>query len=131
MTFDEFTDLAGRYNVVPVCRAMLADMLTPVSAYLRLRTLSGNSFLFESVEGGERLARYSFIGTDARLLVRARSRRVIVTEGGADREAGNDLFAVIGETLGRFRQAPAPGLPRFAGGLVGSIGYDTIRFVER
>src|SRR3989454_6254011 len=82
MTFDEFKEFAGSYNVIPISKRMLADMLTPVSAYLRLREGSASSFLFESVEGGERFARYSFIGRDPIAILKCRNGITTIQEFG-------------------------------------------------
>src|SRR5919112_1411363 len=80
-TFEEFAREAGRGNVVPVVRSVLADLQTPVGAYLRLSGESRYSFLFESVEGGERVARYSFLGTDPQMVVRGRGEQTVVEKG--------------------------------------------------
>lgn len=131
MTFEEFQGLAKDYTVVPVTRTMLADTLTPVSAYLRLRHGSTGSFLFESVEGGERFARYSFIGRNPIAMVTCRGNRTTVREGGATRETAENFFDIVAGMVSRFRQPVIPSLPRFTGGLVGFIGYDAIRFIEK
>ncbi|HTK80843.1 MAG TPA: anthranilate synthase component I [Bacteroidota bacterium] len=130
MTFEEFTSLAGTYNVIPVSKTLLADTLTPVSAYLRMRESGGGSFLLESVEGGEHIARYSFIGRDPALELRCRNTTTVITEKGSTRESTENFFDIIHNLMKQYRQASLPHLPRFNGGLVGFIGYDAIRFVE-
>src|SRR5437867_3263028 len=130
MTFEEFKILAVNYNVIPISKTLLADTLTPVSAYLRLRENSTSSFLFESVEGGERIARYSFIGRDPVLLLRCRDKTTTIIENGKKRESSENFFDIIQDVIKRYKQPQPPDLPRFKGGLVGFIGYDAIRFVE-
>ena len=109
---------------------MLADTLTPVSAYLHLRQHSKHSFLFESVEGGERVARYSFIGLDPIVLLRCRDETTTIIENGREQPSTENFFDIIQNLIGRFRQPQLPDLPRFKGGLVGFIGYDAVRFIE-
>jgi len=130
MTFEEFNILAQSYNVIPVSKALLADTLTPVSAYLRLRENSTGSFLFESVEGGERIARYSFIGRDPIVLLRCRDKTTTLIEDRQQRTSTENFFDIIQNLIKKFNQPQLPHLPRFNGGLVGFIGYDAIRFIE-
>ena len=130
MTFEEFNTLAQTYNVVPVSKALLADTLTPVSAYLRLRDNSTGSFLFESVEGGEHIARYSFIGRDPIVLLRCRDKTTTITEDRVERTSTENFFDIIQNLIKKFHQPQLPQLPRFNGGLVGFIGYDAVRFIE-
>ena len=120
-TLDEVKALAtaGRGNLVPVYREVAADLETPVSAYLKVRA-GRHSFLLESVEGGERLARYSFIG--------ATPYRVIRT-GRGEREEGDPL-AVLEQELAGLRAVELPELPRLTGGAVGYVGYEAIRHFE-
>ncbi|MBI1805836.1 MAG: chorismate-binding protein [Ignavibacteria bacterium] len=130
MNFDEFKELAQSYNVIPVSKTLLADMLTPVSAYLRLRSGSKGSFLFESVEGGERFARYSFIGRDPHTILKCKSKRTSIIEKDKQRESTENFLDITNNVIAHFRHPSIPGLPRFTGGLVGFIGYDAIRFIE-
>jgi anthranilate synthase component 1 len=136
MTFEEFSDLAKGYNVIPLSKRMLADTLTPVSAYLHLREGSRSSFLLESVEGGERFARYSFIGRDPVALLTCRDRTTTIREmppgiPPSARSSTENFFDIVSGLVGRYSQPPLPSLPRFRGGLVGFIGYDAIRFIEK
>lgn len=131
MTYEQFKELSKAYNVIPVSKTLLADTLTPVSAYMRLREGSEHSFLFESVEGGERLARYSFIGKSPSLLLRCKGFKTTIMENGTVRESDENFFTLLKATLSRYRHPVVPGLPRFTGGLVGYIGYDAIRFIEQ
>ncbi|MBI5217157.1 MAG: anthranilate synthase component I [Ignavibacteriae bacterium] len=130
MTFEEFEILGQTYNVIPVSKSLLADTLTPVSAYLRLRKESDKSFLFESVEGGERIARYSFIGKNPIVTLKCKEKTTWISEKGITFESNNNFFDIIDKTISKYKQPTLPNLPRFRGGLVGFIGYDAIRFVE-
>jgi anthranilate synthase component I len=117
---------------VPVFVELPADLDTPLSAYLRLRP-GPYSFLLESVEGGEKWARYSFIGTDPLMVLTAKDGRVMLKRGNARAERlpdGNPLDAVR-ELLRGFQPVPVPGLPRFQGGAVGFLAYDMVRHMER
>ena len=107
-----------------------ADLDTPLSLYVKLAN-EPFTFLLESVVGGERFGRYSFIGLPARIRIRARGTAIEVDDGGVvvERHDGDPL-AFVGEFLRRYRAAPRPGLPRFCGGLAGSFGYDTVRHIE-
>jgi anthranilate synthase component 1 len=131
---DEFESLASRGNLIPVVREILADMDTPLSLFRRLDD-GRTSFLLESVEGGEKWARYSFMGVGARAMFRARGGEVEWTEGGETRcfHVDGDPLQVLRERLSRYRPVSPEGveLPRFAGGAVGMISWDWVRFVER
>jgi anthranilate synthase component 1 len=131
MNFEEFENLSRSYKVIPVSKSLLADTVSPVSAYLRLRGRSSATFLLESVEGGERIARYSFIGRDPLFLVRSCGQTTEVMRGGAVEKHDGDLFSLLGELLQQYSQPPHPSLPRFTGGLVGFIGYDAVRSIEK
>lgn len=123
-TFDEFAELAMRGTFVPVVREIMADLLTPVSAFLKIAEHSDYAFLFESVEGGERVARYSFLGKDPFLVIRGRGRRTTVERAGAREEVNEPFVTVLRRTMTGLQAPPVPGLPRFTGGAVGFIGYD-------
>ncbi len=117
-TLDEVRQLKKYGNLVPVYQEIIADLETPVSAYLKIAR--GNySFLLESVEGGERLARYSFIGTDPSLVLRTDEKNPV------------DPLLRIEEEFKRFRLVPITGLPRFHGGMVGYLSYEVSRYFER
>ncbi len=119
-TLDDVKALVGRGNLVAIHREVMADLETPVSAYLKVAR-GRTSFLLESVEGGERLARYSFIGTEP--------YRVLTS--GPGRECEGDPLNVIESELNRFTLVPVPGLPAFHGGAVGYLAYDVVRHFER
>jgi anthranilate synthase component 1 len=126
---NELTKIALR----PVIRELPADVDTPISVYLKLRGL-GPSFLLESVEGGEHLARYSFIGAQPWAILRSWRERIVLEEEGRWREftpQEGDVLDVLRGLLPRYEGLPLEGLPRFTGGAVGYMGYDLVRSFER
>jgi anthranilate synthase component 1 len=130
MTLEEFINLSKSYNIIPVNRTLLADTLTPVSAYLHLRKNSTPSFLFESVEGGEHIARYSFIGCNPLLTISCVDKKTTILDNGTTRTSTENFFDIIHQVIERYKQPTLSELPRFTGGLVGFIGYDAVRFIE-
>ncbi len=116
-TLDEVHRLKKHGNLVPVYREVVADLDTPVSAFLKIAR-GDHSFLLESVEGGEHLARYSFIGTEPSLVLKPSD------------DNPTDPLLLIEQELSKFRLAPIEGLPRFHGGMVGYLGYDISRYFE-
>lgn len=130
MTFEKFEELSNTGNLIPVYEIMTADQLTPVLAYLKLRAKNRASFLFESVEGGLSMARYSFIGRDPELLVMNRGRKLSIYKEGNITEAEGDIFEFIRGGLKHYRQARVPELPDFAGGMAGFIGYENVSLIE-
>ena len=131
MTEAEFKRLAAQgFNRIPLVLETFADLDTPLSIYLKLAN-KPYSYLLESVQGGERFGRYSFIGLPARTLLRATGRvSEVVTDGQVvETHEGNPLDFIATYQL-RFKVALRPGLPRFCGGLVGAFGYDTVRAIE-
>ncbi|KAB2938548.1 MAG: anthranilate synthase component I [Rhodocyclaceae bacterium] len=132
MTEAEFKQLAAQgYNRIPVTLETFADLDTPLSIYLKLADRAW-TYLLESVQGGERFGRYSFIGLSAPTRIVAYGRNVMVLTGNriAEQCADCDPLAFVAEYMARFKLAPRAGLPRFCGGLVGSFGYDTVRYIE-
>jgi anthranilate synthase component I len=138
----EFLTLAGQGNLIPVARRILADLETPLSAYLKIRG-QGESFLCESVEGGEHIGRYSFVGCNPRAVIKQIGGRVDLIENGkvvqtftvgpesADGTATvRDGLAVVEQVMGRYQPVSIPGLPRFSGGALGFIGYEFIHDIE-
>ena len=128
----EFKSLAAQgFNRIPLIAEAFADLETPLSLYLKLASGAAHSFLLESVVGGERFGRYSFIGLPARTLLRARGFRTEVVSDGAvvETDDGNPLD-FIAQYQKRFKVALRPGLPRFCGGLAGYFGYDAVRYIE-
>jgi anthranilate synthase component 1 len=136
MTELEFKSLAAQgYNRIPLIAEAFADLETPLSLYLKLAQQQNggkNTFLLESVVGGERFGRYSFIGLPASTLLRSYGRRTEVVTNGAVVESveGNPLD-FIADYQSRFKVAILPGMPRFCGGLAGYFGYDTVRHIEK
>jgi len=157
-SLDEFLKLAAQGNLIPVTRRILADFETPLSAYRKISG-QGESFLFESVEGGEHIGRYSFVGCNPRAVIKQTGNRVEVIENGKVVEsfevkgrAGSPLPAVttddarrarsdapyqvadglevVERVMKKYRAVAVPGLPRFTGGAVGFIGYEFIHDVE-
>jgi anthranilate synthase component I len=129
----EFVRRSQSGNLVPVYREILADMETPVSAYRKIAH-GKHSFLLESVEGGERLARYSFLGTDPFMVFKSKGQDIQIIErsqaGKITLEEGRDPLHILKDLLSRYKWVGNPELPRFCGGAVGYIGYDMVRFFE-
>ena len=130
--FAEFEAFAQRGNLIPVYREILADIETPVSVLRKLQQ-KDHVYLLESVEGGEKWGRYSFIGTDAGVVFKVRGPNVIIEEKGrlSTREHKGDPLNAMRELLGRYKPVATPGLPRFFGGAVGYLGYDMVRYFEK
>jgi anthranilate synthase component 1 len=124
--------LAREGNLIPVCREILADLETPVSAFLKVHR-GPYGFLLESVEGGEKWGRYSFLGTEPARVLRTRGDVVEIEEPGSPPVARRvaDPFGALRELLAEYREVPVPGLPRFSGGAVGHVAYDMVRTFER
>ncbi|SNT32705.1 anthranilate synthase, component I [Noviherbaspirillum humi] len=136
MTELEFKSLATQgYNRIPLIAEAFADLETPLSLYLKLaqsQNTGKNTFLLESVVGGERFGRYSFIGLPASTLMRSYGRRIEVVKHGEVVESHEgDPLDFIAEFQSRFRVAMRPGMPRFCGGLAGYFGYDAVRHIEK
>lgn len=135
---EEFNVLAQTYNVIPVCREILADMETPVSLlnkiyYGEKSRPNTPVFLLESVEGGEKWGRYSFLGTSARNHVKIFPDQVTISENGSEAAIAhdNDPLTTVKTFMKRFRPAEMADLPRFWGGLVGYLTYEMVSFFER
>jgi anthranilate synthase component I len=130
--FDTFGDMARQGNLIPVYREILGDLETPVSAYKKLRG-EGCSFLLESVEGGEKWGRFSFLGLNPSLRFQVEGGATTIHRQGRREtlEPGIDPFEHLRRILAGFIPVATPGLPRFWGGLVGFLGYDMVRYIER
>ena len=128
--FEEFTRLAARGRLVPVFRQLVSDTLTPVSAFCCIDE-GESAFLFESVIGGEKVGRYSFVGADPFLRMDAFGHELTVTtaEGSVQRTVEDPLESLQG-LLAEYRSVHHSGLPRFCGGAVGYAGYDVVRYAE-
>jgi len=129
-TFDEFVDLAKRATFVPVVKELVADLLTPVSAFLKVAEHSDYAFLLESVEGGEHVGRYSFLGKDPFLILRGRDGSTVLEKAGVVTNAEKPFVETLRELMNSFQSPFVPGLPRFTGGAVGYLGYDTAAWFE-
>jgi len=130
-SFKSFEKLAGKGNLIPIYREILADMETPVSALAKLQSES-TVFLLESAEGGEKWGRYTFLGTDPRTIFRVQGTEIVIRENGTVRRfrhEGKPLFH-LRELLTRYRPVSVKGLPRFYGGAIGYLGYDMVRYFE-
>lgn len=125
---ESFCSLAKDYSVVPVYCRLMADALTPVSAFKRIDAGAEWSFLFESVVGGERIGRYSFLGANPFHTLSATRHEVRID--GAAAESHPDPLLILQRLIGQYSAPPLPGLPRFLGGAVGFAGYDTVRYLE-
>ena len=129
---ETFRQLARQGNLIPVARQILADMETPVSAFRKID--SGNyAFLLESVEGGEKWGRYSFLGSNPSLVFRAKGSQVEVLRGEGSEVLADthDPLTALRQLLGRYRAVNVSSLPRFTGGMVGYLSYDVVRHIER
>jgi anthranilate synthase component 1 len=129
-TFEEFVELARRGTFVPIVKEIMADLLTPVSAFLKIAEHSDYAFLFESVEGGERVARYSFLGKDPFLVLKTREGKTTLDRSGVRTDTDEPFVTVLRRLMAEFRSPYVPGLPRFTGGAVGFIGYDAAPLFE-
>ncbi len=127
----EFKSLCGKGNLIPVYREILADFDTPVSAFLKIGR--SPSFLLESVVGGEKWARYSFLGTNPSKVIKGRGKKIEIREIGRKPVVfeADDPVDVLKKEIALYKPVGVPGLPRFSGGLVGYMGYDMVRFFER
>jgi anthranilate synthase component I len=130
-TFEEFTELARQGTFVPVCKEMIADLLTPVSAFLKIAGHSDYAFLLESVEGGEQVGRYSFLGKDPFLILRANADgQATIERAGVTTPTEEPLVGTLRRLMADYRSPAVPGLPRFTGGAVGFLGYDAVPWFE-
>ncbi|MFH1791411.1 MAG: anthranilate synthase component I [Candidatus Omnitrophota bacterium] len=128
----EFMKLARKGNLIPVYKEIRADFDTPLSSFMKIDD-GTYSYLLESVEGGERLARYSFLGNDPSMIFESKGKEIRIRENGRTRcfTANRDPLSEIKDIMRKYRYVGVKGLPRFSGGLVGYMGYDMVRFFER
>ena len=134
-SFAEFKRLAHKGNVIPVATSVVADLVSPVAAYLKLarpyqERAHPYSFLLESVEGGERIGRYTYFGADPFQTASCRGRRIVVERQGRRSEESGGIFDYLRETGRRYRAAVAPGIPPFSAGAVGYVAYEAVRELE-
>ena len=130
--FETFSKLAKEGNLIPVYREILADTETPVTALMKLAD-HPYLFLLESVEGGEKWGRYSFLGADLLAIFRVRGDEILIEEKGSvqRRLHEGDPLRFLKDLLSQYRPVPVEGLPRFSGGAVGFLGYDMVRYFEK
>ena len=126
-----FDKIAKTHTLVPVYRTIVADLETPVSAFLRIAHDAPEAFLLESVEGGEHVGRYTFIGIDPYKKMTARGRSLVMQEGRRRKRFTGDIFEELKSALGGHTPARLPGLPPFTAGAVGFFAYDVVRLIER
>jgi anthranilate synthase component 1 len=130
-SFEAFEDLARRGTFVPVCKEIVADLLTPVSAFLKIAELADYAFLLESVEGGEHVGRYSFLGKDPFLILRsADGKTTTIERAGATSTSERPFIDTLRGVMADFRSPFVPDLPRFTGGAVGYLGYGAASWFE-
>ena len=131
----EFQRLARQYSLVPITRTVAADLETPVSAFLRVAATEPEAFLLESVEGGEHVGRYTFIGVRPYRTMTARDGHIVLVEGRSRRSYEGDIFTELKAALEKEKPAERvgvlSGLPPFTGGAVGFFAYDVVRSIEK
>ena len=126
----EFRRLARYFTLVPVVKSGSADLLTPVSAFLAVAEGEPDSILLESVERGEQIGRYTFLGARPYMKVQARGPEISISRGRSQQRRRANIFSVVKELLREHRSAIIPGLPPFTGGAVGYFAYDVVRQLE-
>ncbi|MGB7069882.1 MAG: anthranilate synthase component I family protein [Pyrinomonadaceae bacterium] len=129
-TIEQFLQKAALANVVPVTTTVSADLLTPLGVYLKLSKASPNAFLLESVEGGESLARYSFIGADPKMIARGSDQRVTLTTGEGEHTVDTSVIELLRKHFAEHMAIEDPDLPTFIGGAIGYLGYDCSEWFE-
>ena len=127
----DFVKLSREHSLVPVYRTITADLETPVSAFLRIAQREPEAFLLESVEGGEHVGRYTFIGIEPYKKIVSRGTSITVQENGKRRTFEGDIFEELKRSLSGHTPARLPGLPPFTAGAVGFFSYDVVRQIER
>ena len=128
----EFKELSKKGNTIPVYLDLTADCETPLSAYFKIRE-NGPAFLFESIIGGERIGRFSFLGSNPHKVIRVFDSEVVITHKNGEIEnlpAQKDPLSVIENLMGRYKPVRIPGMPPFTGGAVGFVGHEYVHYVE-
>lgn len=131
ITFEDFLKEAQKGNVVPVVRSVLADLHTPVSAFLRIAEIAKQAFLFESIEGGETLARYSFLAANPLMTVRSNNSQTIIETAVGAENSDKKLFDFLRGYFAKNKLAGREGLPPLCGGAIGFLAYDAARWFEK
>ncbi len=129
--YSTFRRLARGGNLVPVYESFTADLLTPVGAYLRVARGAKYSFLLESVEGGETIARYTFAGANPAEVFRSRARRCVVESSRGRTVTEEDPIVLLRQMMKRYQPVRVAGLPPFIGGAIGCFAYDMVRMIEK
>src|ERR1700679_3813471 len=129
--FKEFSRLARSATLVPVVKSVSADLLTPVSAFLAIAEKEAHAFLLESVERGEQIGRYTFLGARPYMRVRARGSAIEVERGRRRESHEGSVFEFVKSLLNEHQPAAIPGLPPFTAGAVGYFSYDAVRQLEK
>src|SRR5436853_1480642 len=129
-SFEAFKELARRGTFVPVVKEIVADLFTPVSAFLKIAEHADYAFLLESVEGGEHVARYSFLGKDPFLILTSSGERTTIERAGVKTEGDRPFIETLRALMADFRSPFVPDLPRFTGGAVGYLGYGAASWFE-
>ena len=130
LTFNDFQDLAQGCTTVPVYKRILADLLTPVAAWVHLSKKAEYAFLLESVEKGNQYSRYSYVGINPQKILMHKDGQTTITENGKSIDVDTPFIDLLRETQSQYNMAKLPGIPSFTGGLVGYLGYETIAWVE-
>jgi anthranilate synthase component 1 len=130
MKLTEFKKIAGAFKTVPVYKKILADLLTPISAYMRLAKKSDYAFILESVEKGEQYGRYSFIGRNPLLILQSENEKTHIWQDGNWQKYNSEFLEILRSTQQQYKAPKLNGLPHFTGGLVGFLGYESISWVE-
>lgn len=128
-SLEQFTQLFAEKKVVPVCRELFMDLETPISLYQKV--CQPYSYLLESVEGGERLARYSFIGVEPFLILQGKNGHITITEQKKEEKKEGNPLEILESLMQKYQGVNLPSLPRFAGGAVGYFAYDAVRYLEK
>src|SRR5947199_6117190 len=129
--FKEFSRFAQQATLIPVSRTVPADLRTPVSAFLSTAAAEPDAFLFESVEGGEKIGRYTFLGARPYMVLRARGNQITLERGNKKQVLEGSVFKILNGLLTEHRPAAVPGLPPFTGGAVGFFAHDAVRQLEK
>src|SRR5437899_3034964 len=129
--YSEFSRLARTATLVPVAKTVAADLRTPVSAFLSIAAQEPNCFLLESVEGGEKIGRYTFLGAWPYMVLRAQGRQITIERGGKKTQMEGSVFQVLDGLLREHTPAHVSGLPPFSAGAVGFFAHDVVRQLEK
>ena len=129
--YKEFSRLAATATLVPVAKTVTADLRTPVSAFLNIAAEEPNAFLLESVEGGEKVGRHTFLGVRPYMVLRARGNEITVERGGRTQKIQGNVFIIVDQLLREHTPAKVAGLPPFTAGAVGFFAHDAVRQLEK